>query len=72
MIYGLIYGVIVNFLMQYGVIPLSSIGGPGPFKLDLPLVNRIVGHALLVGLPVALIASWSAKVKRTQDFSAVI
>lgn len=56
---GLIYGVLVNFIMQYVVIPLSAIGGPGPVRL-WPFVNSVVGHAFLVGLPVALIASWSA------------
>lgn len=56
---GLIYGVIANFVMQYVVIPLSAIGGPGPVSL-WPFVNSVLGHAVLVGLPVALIASWSA------------
>lgn len=56
---GLAYGVIVNFVMQYAVIPLSAIGGTAPFSL-WPFVNSVVGHALLVGLPVALIARWSA------------
>jgi len=57
---GLVYGVIVNFVMQNVVIPLSAIGSPGPLRL-WPFVNSVVGHALLVGLPVALVAAWSAK-----------
>jgi hypothetical protein len=57
---GLIYGVLVHFVMQYVVIPLSAIGTPAPITL-WPFVNSVVGHALLVGLPVALIAAWSAK-----------
>ena len=57
---GLAYGVVVNFAMQYAVIPLSAIGRSGPVRL-WPFVNGVVGHALLVGLPVALIAAWSAK-----------
>lgn len=56
---GLIYGIGVNFFMQYVVIPLSAIGGPAPISL-WPFVNSIVGHALLVGLPLALIARHSA------------
>lgn len=61
---GLVYGVIANFVMQYVVIPLSATGGPAPFSL-WPFVNNVVGHALLVGLPVALIASWSARKNST-------
>jgi hypothetical protein len=63
---GLIYGVIANFVMQYVVIPLSAIGsrGGGPEPLG-SLLNSVIGHAVLVGLPVALIAAWSAKRSRT-------
>ncbi|NOT46718.1 MAG: hypothetical protein HOP17_03065 [Acidobacteria bacterium] len=57
---GLVYGVLANFVMQYVVIPLSAIGATSPFSF-WPFVNSVVGHALLVGLPVALIAAWSAK-----------
>ncbi len=59
---GLAYGVVCNFVMQYVVIPLSAAGGgpPQPFRLAV-LLNSVIGHALFVGLPVALIAAWSAK-----------
>ncbi len=59
---GLAFGVIANFVMQYVVIPLSAAGGgvPAPFRLPV-FLNSVIGHALLVGLPVALIARWSAK-----------
>ena len=60
---GLVYGVLVNFVMQYVVIPLSAIGSSGQMRL-WPFVNSVVGHAFLVGLPVALIASWSAGRRR--------
>lgn len=74
LISGLAFGVIVNFLMQYVVIPLSEVGGPAPFSL-WPFLNGLIGHAFLVGLPAALIAAWSARahVKRkpTKDFRAV-
>jgi hypothetical protein len=57
---GLIFGVIANYVMQFVVIPLSAIGWRAtPFDLGSTL-NSVIGHALLVGLPVALIASWSA------------
>lgn len=58
---GLIYGVIVNFVMQWVVIPLSAIG-PRPASEPIgSFLNSVIGHALLVGLPVALIAAWSAR-----------
>lgn len=58
---GLLYGVIANFVMQNVVIPLSVIGWRStPFDLWV-FLNSVIGHALLVGLPVALIAAWSAR-----------
>lgn len=60
---GLTFGVIANFVMQYVVIPLSA--APSNATSRLPVfLNGVIGHALLVGLPVALIASWSAKRNR--------
>jgi len=47
--------------MQYIVLPNSALGPrtrPAPFIVH---VNGYVGHALLVGLPIALISRWSAK-----------
>jgi len=62
---GLFYGVIANYVMQLVVIPLSAIGWrSSPFDLGVTL-NNVIGHALLVGLPVALIAAWSAR--RTEE-----
>ena len=58
---GLIYGVAAHFVMQYVVIPLSAIGTMPQWPPIGSLLNSLIGHALLVGLPVALIASWSAK-----------
>lgn len=58
---GIIFGIGAHFFMQYIVIPLSAIGWrSAPFELG-SFLNSIIGHALLVGLPVALIARWSAK-----------
>jgi len=58
---GLAYGVGAYFVMNYVVLPLSAIGprtAPIPWAVFL---NGVIGHALLVGLPVALIARRSAK-----------
>lgn len=56
---GLFFGVMVHFVMQYVVVPLSAAPGNTTFRWG-PFLNGVVGHAFLVGLPVALIAKWSA------------
>ncbi len=61
---GLVFGVIANYVMQCVVIPLSARASSPTAVFSEPLgsmLNSIIGHALLVGLPVALIASWSAR-----------
>ena len=62
---GLIFGVAAHFVMQYVVVPLSAIRSFPAWPPVGSLLNSLVGHALLVGLPVALIAAWSAR-KRSQ------
>jgi hypothetical protein len=58
---GLVFGVAAHFVMQYVVVPLSAIGTFPSWPPVGSLLNSLIGHALLVGLPVALIAAWSAK-----------
>ena len=58
---GLIYGVAADFVMQYVVVPLSAIGSVPSWPPIGSLLNSLLGHAFLVGLPVALIAAWSAR-----------
>jgi hypothetical protein len=55
---GLIYGMIAYLGMNYVVIPLSA-AHSGSFHLTY-FVIEIIGHAFLVGLPIALIAQKSA------------
>ena len=58
---GLLFGVAAHFVMQFVVIPLSAIGWrSSTFDLGA-FLNSVIGHALLVGLPVSLIAAWSAR-----------
>ena len=52
--WGLAFGLAVFAVMNFVVIPLSRIGASTP---PLPLiVNGLLGHAFLVGLPIALAA----------------
>lgn len=62
---GLIYGMIAYLGMNYVVIPLSAIRrSPGPLRLPI-FLTEIIGHALLVGLPIALLAHRSAKANKS-------
>jgi hypothetical protein len=58
---GLIYGVVAYFGMKYIVLPISAIGQRGNLPRFSILVTELIGHAVLVGLPVALLAHRSAK-----------
>ena len=58
---GMIYGAACYFVMTYVVLPLSAVTprtGPIPWAVFL---NGVIGHALLVGLPIALVARRSAR-----------
>lgn len=61
LIWGPIYGVAAYFMMNFVVVPLSA-APKIPFSLA-PFLNGVIGHALLVGLPIALIARRSAGAK---------
>lgn len=64
---GLIFGVLAHYVMQMVIVPLSARGGTLTNVFNEPLgamLNSLIGHALLVGLPVALIASWSTTKER--------
>ena len=50
--FGLLYGVAVYLFMNYLVLPLSAVA-PSPFHIGL-FLNGVIGHALFVGLPIAL------------------
>jgi hypothetical protein len=58
-LWGLLYGVAVYFVMSYVVVPLSA-APPLSFSVA-SFLNGIIGHALLVGLPIALVARRSQK-----------
>jgi hypothetical protein len=57
---GLLYGMIAYLGMNRIVVPLSAIGRR-PFPPKWIFLTEIIGHAFLVGLPLGLLARWSAK-----------
>lgn len=61
---GLIYGMIAYLGMKYIVVPLSAIGQRGTLPRLPIFLTEIIGHAFLVGLPLALLARRSAKANR--------
>jgi hypothetical protein len=61
---GLIYGMIAYLVMNYVIIPLSAIGPSSATKRLSVFLTEIIGHALLVGLPIALLARRSAVSKK--------
>ena len=58
---GLAYGMIAYLGMKYIVVPVSAIGQRGRLPRLPIFLTEIIGHALLVGLPLALLARRSAK-----------
>lgn len=57
---GLLYGMIAYLGMKFVVTPVSAIGRRPVPRLSI-FLTEIVGHAFLVGLPIALLASRSTK-----------
>jgi hypothetical protein len=58
-LFGLLFGVVVYFFMNYLVLPLSAVAR-SPFSLGL-FLNGVIGHAIFVGLPIALYARKAAR-----------
>jgi uncharacterized membrane protein YagU involved in acid resistance len=64
---GLMYGMLAYLGMNYLIIPLSAIGRrSAPLQIRI-FLTEIIGHALLVGLPLGLLARRSAK-RNGHDF----
>jgi len=66
---GLIYGMVAYFGMKYIVTPLSALGARGTLPRLPILVTELIGHALLVGLPVAVLAHRSAGLNKDSSNS---
>jgi uncharacterized membrane protein YagU involved in acid resistance len=56
---GLLYGVVVSFIMNFVVTPLSAAPPPDSILLWV-IVEAILGHAVTIGLPLALVARRNA------------
>ena len=54
-IFGAAYGLVLYFVMNYIVVPLSAAGGGGSGPA-LWVALSIIVHALLIGVPIALFA----------------
>ncbi len=53
---GLVYGIVVYFVMNWIVVPLSAVAGKSwPPRVDW---GAVVGHMVLIGLPIALTNRW--------------
>jgi hypothetical protein len=59
-IWGPLYGIVVHFVMTFVVTPLSAAPARKAYPIAV-MLNGVIGHALLVGLPIALLARRSAK-----------
>jgi len=69
---GLVYGMIAYMVMNYVVIPLSAIDVSNRSFNWRTFLPAFIGHAFLVGLPVALLARRSAQANQSasRNFSS--
>jgi hypothetical protein len=59
---GLGFGVLAYEVMEHVVVPLSRVAKPHPAPFSWAVwTNSVVGHAVLIGLPIALWAARSAR-----------
>jgi len=63
---GLIYGMIAYLVMKFVVTPLSAIGRRPVPRMSI-FLTEILGHAFLVGLPIALLARRSAIASQSNE-----
>lgn len=53
---GAVYGIAFYFVMNYGILPLTAVAAPRTLPALPILLNGLLAHIFLVGLPIALIA----------------
>ena len=57
---GLFYGMAVELVMSYVVLPLSALRAKGPYELHDVLLGLLV-HMVVVGLPISHSVRWFSK-----------
>jgi hypothetical protein len=57
---GLFYGMAVELVMSYVVLPLSALRAKGPYELHDVLLGLLV-HMVVVGLPISYSVRWFSK-----------
>jgi Na+/alanine symporter len=57
---GLFYGMAVELVMSYVVLPLSALHAKGPYELHDVLLGLLV-HMVVVGLPISFSVRWFSK-----------
>src|ERR1700733_2708904 len=57
---GLFYGIAVELVMSYVVLPLSALRSRGPYELHDVLLGLLV-HMIVVGLPISFSVRWFSK-----------
>jgi hypothetical protein len=57
---GLVFGILFFLAMNYVIVPLSLIGRPIYVGAET-IGYALLGHVVMIGLPIALITSWRLK-----------
>lgn len=57
---GLFYGIAVELVMSYIVLPLSALHAKGPYELHDVILGLLV-HMVVVGLPISFSVRWFSK-----------
>jgi len=57
---GLVFGLLFFLAMNYVIVPLSLIGRPIYVGAEA-IAYAVLGHVVMIGLPIALITSWRLK-----------
>jgi hypothetical protein len=57
---GLFYGMAVELVMSYVILPLSALHAKGPYELHDVILGLLV-HMVVVGLPISFSVRWFSK-----------
>ncbi len=71
LICGLFFGVAIDIVMRFIVLPLSAMHAMGPYQYH-DLVLGLVVHMVLVGLPISFSVQWFGRVTGPVDHQPVV